>query len=97
VRHASGAAATVAIRQDGDNLLVEISNDAASGSGASGDGAGAGLAGMRERAAALGGTLAAGPRPGGGFGVLATLPLGGAGHPLTAEPDRVPQPTTGAP
>ena len=97
VRHASGAAATVAIRQDGDDLLVEISNDAASGSGESGDSASAGLAGMRERAAALGGTLAAGPRPGGGFEVRATLPLGGAGHPLTAEPDRVPQPTTGAP
>jgi signal transduction histidine kinase len=97
VRHASGAAATVAIRQDGDDLLVEISNGAASGSGEPGDGAGAGLPGMRERAAALGGTLAAGPRPGGGFEVRATLPLGGAGHPLTAKPDRVPQPTTGAP
>ena len=97
VRHASGAAATVAIRQDGDDLLVEISNGAGSGSGEPGDGAGAGLPGMHERAAALGGTLAAGPRPGGGFEVRATLPLGGAGHPLTAEPDRVPQPTTGAP
>jgi signal transduction histidine kinase len=38
-------------------------------------GTGSGIAGMTERAAALGGTLAAGPRPGGGFTVRARLPL----------------------
>jgi signal transduction histidine kinase len=32
---------------------------------------------MRERAAVLGGELRAGPEPGGGFAVRATLPLGG--------------------
>ncbi|MCE7081532.1 histidine kinase [Streptomyces sp. ST2-7A] len=36
---------------------------------------GHGLTGMRERAAALGGTCVAGPRPDGGFRVLVTLPL----------------------
>jgi len=34
---------------------------------------------MSERAAAVGGHLTAGPRPGGGFEVLAKLPVSGAG------------------
>jgi signal transduction histidine kinase len=38
---------------------------------------GSGIAGMGERARALGGRLVAEPRPGGGFRVLATLPLPG--------------------
>jgi len=48
-----------------------------SGAGSSnGNGSGQGIMGMRERARALGGSLEAGPQPGGGFRVRATLPLG---------------------
>ena len=42
---------------------------------------GNGLIGMRERASVLGGTLAAGPRPGGGWQVRATFPVRGAKTP----------------
>jgi signal transduction histidine kinase len=38
---------------------------------------GRGIAGMRERASALGGTLEAGPGPEGGFRVRAQLPVAG--------------------
>jgi signal transduction histidine kinase len=43
--------------------------------GSGNGGSGNGIAGMTERATALGGTLQAGPRPGGGFQVRAWLPL----------------------
>ena len=40
---------------------------------------------MTERAAALGGTLDAGPRPGGGFGVRVWLPVRGVRQPEGAQ------------
>ncbi|MCG7287745.1 histidine kinase [Cellulomonas sp. ACRRI] len=55
-------------------LVLEITDDGR-GAAADSDGAGQGLLGMRERATMVGGTLAAGPRPGGGFRVHAELPL----------------------
>jgi signal transduction histidine kinase len=89
VRHARGASATVVARQDSGHLLIEIFNDGTAGAAVFADGAGAGLAGMRERAAALGGTLEAGPRAGGGFAVRARLPLAPrAAPPAAGQPAR---------
>jgi signal transduction histidine kinase len=86
-RHASGAAVTVRVRSAADALIVEVTDDGAglpAGRGAStvswAGGSGNGITGMAERAAALGGTLQAGPEPGGGFGVCARLPRRGGGQ-----------------
>src|SRR5580704_6816863 len=75
VRHAGRVAATVGLRQNGGYLYVDVVNDGGTAPAAFSEGTGAGLAGMRERTAALGGTLEAGPRPGGGFAVWARLPV----------------------
>ena len=78
LRHAGPATAMVRLRYDEDHLAVQVDDDghrAATGWLPVG---GAGLLGMGERVAALGGRLEAGPRPAGGFRVLATLPLDGS-------------------
>jgi signal transduction histidine kinase len=71
VRHAGSATATVLVSYAPDQVTVEVGDDGR-GSGAP---EGNGIRGMRERAATVGGTLAARPRPGGGFLVRASLPL----------------------
>ena len=74
LRHAEASVVRVRMRADGDALQVEVVDDG-KGEGAPG-GAGQGLRGMRERVAALGGTLESGPAPGGGWRVAARLPAG---------------------
>jgi signal transduction histidine kinase len=80
-RHAGTAQrATVHVRYDAGGVSVQIDDDGAGvpvRAGASTVGTGSGIRGMRERASALGGTLEAGPRLGGGFRVSATLPVEG--------------------
>jgi signal transduction histidine kinase len=73
LKHAHATSAQVELRYGELTLDVEILDDGrATGNG---DGRGHGLIGMRERAALLGGRLVAGPRPGGGFSVRASIPL----------------------
>jgi signal transduction histidine kinase len=74
VRHSGSRHARVRLARDGGTLRLRIDDDGPA-TGADAGGGGNGLAGMRERAAALGGTIEAGPRPDGGFRVVAVLPL----------------------
>jgi signal transduction histidine kinase len=80
-RHAGPARATISLRYGADELAVQIDDDGAGVNGRHqeiGTGGGNGIAGMRERASALGGKLEAGPSAApGGFRVLARLPLDG--------------------
>jgi signal transduction histidine kinase len=73
-RHAGGAGATVALRYGPGELTVQVDNDGAVPSAPAAS-QGLGLIGMRERVAALGGRLHAGPREHGGFRVRAELPV----------------------
>jgi signal transduction histidine kinase len=73
-RHAHAAHATVRLTYGEGEVTVEVDDDGGGVSASSSDGGGNGIPGMRERAAALGGELQAGPREGGGFRVHARLP-----------------------
>ncbi|MDA8369979.1 MAG: sensor histidine kinase [Nocardiopsaceae bacterium] len=61
-----------------DALEIRISDDGRGAAVLPGDAAGGGhgLVGMRERVAAYGGSIRSGPQAGGGFAVVASLPLG---------------------
>ena len=73
VRHAGPeASARVRVAATDDAVEIEVADD---GRGAApGTPDGNGMTGMRERAAALGGSFSAGANPGGGFRVRALLP-----------------------
>jgi signal transduction histidine kinase len=76
VKHAQANSVVVTTRRNGRRLEIEVTDD---GAGATRErNVGHGLIGMRERVALYGGSLEVGPRPRGGWRVLARL--GGEGQ-----------------
>jgi len=75
LRHAGPARVAVTLALAGGRLTIEVVDDGRTPAGATVEGHG--IVGMRERAAALGGTFEAGPMAGGGWRVAAELPVAG--------------------
>jgi signal transduction histidine kinase len=84
MRHAPGTTVQVEIAYEEKYLTIRVADTgpgplpAAAGSGRAAQGGGSrgyGLAGIAERVASCGGTLAVGPREAGGFAVTARLPV----------------------
>lgn len=74
VRHSGARTARVRLAWRPRLLELRVDDDGPA-TGAQAGGSGNGLVGMRERASALGGGIEAGPRPDGGFAVVARLPM----------------------
>ena len=77
IRHAGPAVATVSVSYYPDELDIDVTDTGHGPPASPGSTAGPGQAGMRERAAAVGGTVQTGPCPGGGYQVTARLPVHG--------------------
>lgn len=81
IRHGGpGVNVRLALELEGGRLAVRVDDDGrgpdpGGTDGVQSAGRGTGITGMRERVEVLGGTLATGPRPGGGFRVEASLPI----------------------
>jgi two-component system sensor histidine kinase DesK len=86
LRHGDARHCAIAVREEPGAVLLTVENDGVAGETGTpapggrarsgpGPGAGSGLAGLRERLAAVGGTLEAGPGEGGTFRVTARVPV----------------------
>jgi len=72
LRHGDARRCEVLLRVEEGRVLLTVEND---GAKATAGGTGSGLAGLRERLSAVGGTLTAGPAEGDVFRVVAEVPL----------------------
>ncbi|MBU1865336.1 MAG: sensor domain-containing protein, partial [Actinobacteria bacterium] len=80
MKHAGPVPTTVSVHRGAGVVEIEVLNGPPAGGGttfAPAESGGRGLIGIEERTAMLGGSVEAGPRPGGGFRVWARLPLEG--------------------
>jgi two-component system sensor histidine kinase DesK len=73
LRHSDARTARIVVANGRDSAAVEVVDDG--GASAGSDDVGHGLAGLRERAARIGGSVEAGPAPGGGFRLRVEVPL----------------------
>jgi two-component system, NarL family, sensor histidine kinase DesK len=80
VRHSRARHVAIRLQTADGSMRADIIDDGNGGAHASLptslNGSGSGLRGLAERAAAIGGSVEAGPRPTGGFALRVTLPLG---------------------
>ncbi len=78
LKHAPGAPVDITVRGQDTGVAVDVVNAAPrhQPSGLERSGSSFGLAGMRDRVAACGGSLTSGPTPAGGWRVSAVLPVG---------------------
>ena len=91
IRRAGPATAEVSLSYGPEGIDIDVTDTGhgvkpVPGYGPAGGTAGHGLAGMRERAAAVGGTVRTGPRPGGGYQVTARLPVHATSASASAAP-----------
>jgi signal transduction histidine kinase len=77
-KHARAGSVSVLLEQRGPTLNLVVEDDGVGFHSAASTETMIGLAGMRERAAAVGGILEIEPTPGGGTTVLARIPISGA-------------------
>ncbi|MBO0745815.1 MAG: sensor histidine kinase, partial [Candidatus Dormibacteraeota bacterium] len=77
LRHAGEAQARVTVAYQAGAIEIEVVDDGSARPGVPPQPGGHGIAGMRERSAAVGGTFEAGAMAAGGFRVRARLPLAG--------------------
>lgn len=89
VRHSGAAHCAITVSGSGEKVRLTVTDD---GRGTSAGQDGTGLTGLRERLAAAGGSLTAGPGPRGGFTVTAELPVDGEPSPVAAHDGTGPAP-----